>query len=419
MDYTPSSRQVYRSLFWAALFCAALACALFFIRNELVQFFLTRPYVNAVIVVLGIIGLLLSVSELMRLLVQAHHMDSVAEALEDRSPLSENPIEEVVQSMQGGLVANRCRAILRMIRQGTTAMADSVTLLSDADLDSEEGRGVFVRYLIGVMVFLGLIGTFWGVLITVSGVQKVLATMEPAQIDDPTLFVTQLKQSMGGLLGGLSTAFSTSLFGLGGSVIVGFVDVQTRRARAGVLADLDRLVVTGLLPAASPQPETVVPVTPAAPAVTPAPEPGPGELYMVASQEALSENLRTLTDVISDQAVTDEKVAASLVEIRGMLETLREEESLTRDGIQTANQLRHGMLERMDNLGRQIERLVSETRLSRNATDEMGKALLDRLKLEGEITNKTLSIGFSDLARRMGLRGRSEGGRDDTEKDAD
>jgi len=369
---------------------------------------MTRPYINGAIVTLAVIGLLLSILELLRLLGQSHRMDTIAGTLDSSSAASENTVYDSVKSVGGGFVANRCLRILQMMRQGTAAVSDSLTLLSDADVDSEEGRGVFVRYLIGVMVFLGLIGTFWGVLLTVRGVEQVLEALEPAGADDPTLFVTQLKQSMGGLLGGLSTAFSTSLFGVGSSVVVGFVDAQTRQARSGVLADLDRFVVTHLLPAGAeeaaamfPPARPTSPATALAQPVTLVPERAGGELYIVASQEALAENLRRLTDVISDQSATNEKVANSLVEIKGMLETLREEENLTREGIYTANQLRQGMLERMDNLGRQLEKMIKETRLHRDESDDTGKALLDRLKLEGEITNKTLSLGFSDLVRRL------------------
>ncbi len=67
--------------------------------------------------------------------------------------------------------------------------------------------------------------------------------------------------------------------------------------------------------------------------------------------------------------------------------------------MQSANLLRQGFLERLDNLNKNMERLIKEVRLSRDAADEMGKTILDRIKLEGEITNKTLSMGFSDLCR--------------------
>lgn len=359
---------------------------------------MTRPSVNAAIVALGLAGLILSFVEIVRLTGQARRIDALAEALEYGRAEARRTIRDEVEQEPSGLVADRCRRVLGLTASRTTNLSESMSLLSEADAESEEGRGVFVRYLLGVMVFLGLIGTFWGVLLTVSGVQQIFASLDPDQFDDPLAFVAQMRSSMGGLLGGLSTAFSTSLFGLGGSVILGFVDVHARWARSLVLADLDRFVVTTLLPAVSQ--ETVPLVSTPQVAVQPA-TPG-GELYMLASQEALGENLRRLTDVIAMQASTEEKVSESLVEIKGMLETLREEAGKAGEGVQMAHQMRQGLLERADNLGRHMERLVKEMRLQRDTSEEHGKALLDRLKLEGEITNKTLSIGFSDVIRSLG-----------------
>ena len=257
-----------------------------------------------------------------------------------------------------------------------------------------EVRGALVRYIIATMVFLGLIGTFWGLLITVSGVREVLDTLDPRQAQDAAAFATQLKSSIGGLLGGMSTAFSTSLFGLAGTVLLGFVDVQVRQARARFLAGLDTFVVSLLLPALLP---TRGPIEVEQQLLTTG-EPVGGRLYHLASQETLGENLRRLGEVISAQSATDEKITETLVELRGVLETLKEQQNETREAIQLGNQMRQGLLERVDHLGRQMERMIKETRLGREGVDGMGKALLDQIKLQGEMTNKTLSLGFSDLA---------------------
>lgn len=401
MKHPRSSPKVYRALLWVALFSVAVAGTAVWARADLVPFFLTRASINGAIVVLLLLGLAICLSHLFLFLIQARRLDWLAASFESRIDISRFTIEDAVESIGPGLIRDRCLRTLGLVGREATNVSESLTLLSDADVEWEESRGILVRYLLGVLVFLGLMGTFWGVLLTVSGVQQVLSGLQPERVNDAVKFVSQLQTSMGGLLGGLSTAFSTSLFGLGGSVILGFVDVQTRRARAGVLADLDRFVVSVLVPAASPPQDRVV----SAGAGHEAPEPVGGELYMVASQQALAENLRRLTDVIIAQTTTDEKVSESLVEIKGMLETLREEETTTRDGIHIANQMRQGLMERLDILGRHMERLVKETRLGRDSAEETSQALLDRMKLEGEITNKTLSIGFSDLMRKFEPRG--------------
>ncbi|HMK34175.1 MAG TPA: hypothetical protein VK463_03840, partial [Desulfomonilaceae bacterium] len=221
--------------------------------------------------------------------------------------------------------------------------------------------------------------------------------LEPSRVDDPVGFVTQLKSSMGGLLGGLSTAFSTSLFGLTGSVLLGFVDLQTRRARSELLSDLDRFVVSVLAPAASENLSSDPATRPPVMSIIRGSQ--DDHIYHHASQETLGENLRRLTEVIGQQSAMDERITDSIVEVKGMIEALREQDAQAREAAQSAHLTRQSLLERMDNLGRHMERLVKEVRLAREASDDMGRAVLDRMKLEGEITNKTLSLGFSDLIR--------------------
>ncbi|MBI4964811.1 MAG: hypothetical protein HY913_16165 [Desulfomonile tiedjei] len=396
MDYPPCAPRVYRALAFAVIFLGLVAVGCYWIRDDLVQFFMTRPSINAVIFGLGILGLCLSFVELMRLLVQARSMDSMVEALSPRSVASRQALEEVLNEASRGAVRDRSLRSIKLMSQDTGNASLGLSLLSDADAEAAESRGALARYILGVMVFLGLIGTFWGVLITVGGVQNVLQALDPSRVDDPVAFISQLKSSVGGMLGGLSTAFSTSLFGLAGSVILGFVEVQTRQARSSFLADLDRFVVTILMPAAR-QERGVVTVEPVSKRI----ESGDGELYLVASQQALGENLRRLTEVIALQGTTDEKITDSIVEIKGMIESLGEEELRSREAAVMANQMRQSLLEHIDTMGRQIELLVKETRLARESSERMAKTVLDRLKLEGEITNKTLSMGFGDLVRKL------------------
>jgi hypothetical protein len=398
--------RVIRSVLLVILFIAAIAVGLFYIRAELQSFFMTRPSINAIILSLGLLGIGISLFQMVRLLVQAGQLDWFAERIDSDHP---EPVSKLLESAAGGLVKGRFARVAGLASHGRLSM-EAVGMISDSDLTSEESRGAFVRYVLGVMIFLGLIGTFWGVLITVQGVQRVLETMEPAKMDDAIAFVTQLKTSMGGMLGGLSTAFSTSLFGLAGSVILGFVDLQTRKARALVLSDLDRFVLSALVPnlmaAAAPKQIQTGVVIPS--------EDKSGALYHLASQETLGENLRRLTDVIIRQSATDERITGSIMEIKALLESMAELEVRDGETAQAEAAMSHSLLERIDSVNRNMERLIKEVRITREASDDLSKTLLDRMKLEGEITNKTLSLGFSDLSRQLGAfktkRGGPEGG---------
>jgi hypothetical protein len=92
----------------------------------------------------------------------------------------------------------------------------------------EESRDLS-RYLVGLLIFLGLLGTFWGLLETVSAVSGVIASLS-GSTEVSTLF-NDLQAGLKAPLSGMGTAFGTSLFGLAGSLVVGFLDLQSGQAQ--------------------------------------------------------------------------------------------------------------------------------------------------------------------------------------------
>lgn len=91
-------------------------------------------------------------------------------------------------------------------------------------------RREFARYMIGLLVFLGLLGTFWGLLITVRSVSDVIGGLNVGGGDVATMF-DELKTGLAAPLGGMGTAFSSSLFGLAGSLVLGLLDLQAGHAQ--------------------------------------------------------------------------------------------------------------------------------------------------------------------------------------------
>jgi hypothetical protein len=381
MDKYSTSSLLTRHIFAVLGFLLLITIGLVILRGNLYSFFLARPSINALILLLGVSGLAISFWELYRLYNQAKLLDEYSELISSHQELQ----------IQGtGLVPNRI-ARLKLFSAKSPVNYEAVNTISDADMAAEDSRGAYVRYVLGVMIFLGLIGTFWGVLITVQGVQKVLDALDPSKVDDPIAFVTQLKSSMGGLLGGLSTAFSTSLFGLAGSVLLGFVDLQTQKARTLMLYELDRFVVSEFLPAYE------TPITPNR--MSGKSDISTEQLYHIASQETLAENLRKLSDVFQQQSQTNDKITDAIFEMKGILESFGEEQTRLNELNQSAVIMRQTLLDKTEFLNKNFDKLIKEVRLSRESADSHGKAFLDQLKLEGEITNKTLSIGFSDITR--------------------
>jgi len=94
------------------------------------------------------------------------------------------------------------------------------------------------RYLIGLLVFLGLLGTFYGLLETVQSVGGVIGSLSVGAGDVGRAF-GELKNNLAAPLGGMSTAFSASLFGLAGSLVLGFLDLQAGLAQNRFYHDLE------------------------------------------------------------------------------------------------------------------------------------------------------------------------------------
>ncbi len=105
------------------------------------------------------------------------------------------------------------------------------------------------RYLVGLLVFLGLLGTFWGLLQTISSVGGAIDAIDTSSTDNITLF-SDLKAGLAAPLKGMGTAFSSSLLGLSGSLVLGFLELQASHAHNRFYNELEEWLsgITELTP---------------------------------------------------------------------------------------------------------------------------------------------------------------------------
>ncbi len=111
------------------------------------------------------------------------------------------------------------------------------SLLDGISSRLEESRDLS-RYLIGLLIFLGLLGTFWGLLQTIGAVGDVIGNLSVASGDLGKVF-TSLKTGLKAPLAGMGTAFSSSLLGLAGSLVLGFLELQAGQAQNRFYNDLE------------------------------------------------------------------------------------------------------------------------------------------------------------------------------------
>jgi hypothetical protein len=101
----------------------------------------------------------------------------------------------------------------------------------------DEARDIS-RYLIGLLIFLGLLGTFWGLLETVTSVGATIRSLDVSTAESATIF-EELKAGLAAPLAGMGTSFSSSLFGLAGALVLGFLDLQASQAQNRFYNDLE------------------------------------------------------------------------------------------------------------------------------------------------------------------------------------
>jgi len=160
-------------------------------------------------------------------------------------------LENLAQESQGGLVfpggATEKRpprllapmATMLGERRGRISLSTmSMRSLLDGIQSRIEESHEISRYLIGLLVFLGLLGTFWGLLDTVNAVGATIADLS-GSATDPVAMFQQLQRGLERPLSGMGTAFSSSLFGLAGSLVLGFLELQAGQAHNRFLNELE------------------------------------------------------------------------------------------------------------------------------------------------------------------------------------
>lgn len=216
--YKLSSPRVF--LLRMSIFLALAGFVALILNQQIRQAFLANPGLNALIFAVLIIGVLLSFRQVVRLFpevrwVNDFRMSEPGLALRDQPRLL---------APMASLLGDR----LSEGRPIGAALMRSILDSIGTRLDEAREIG---RYLTGLLIFLGLLGTFWGLLETVGSISNVITSLGGGGSQDTAVLFEELKSGLAGPLAGMGTSFSASLFGLAGSLILGFLDLQAGQAQ--------------------------------------------------------------------------------------------------------------------------------------------------------------------------------------------
>jgi hypothetical protein len=265
--------------------------------------FLANPGLNALIIGVLLIGIALAFRQVVRLFPEVNWVNGFRLAdpglAVERPPVLLAPMAAILGDRIGRMAISQ--QMMRGILDSIAARLDEARDLS--------------RYMTGLLIFLGLLGTFWGLIETVGSVGKVIEGLKVG--GDAGAIFDSLKEGLAAPLSGMGISFSSSLFGLAGSLVLGFLDLQTSQAQNRFYTDLEDWLSTTVHDLGGT-------VEGAAPAVGAAPS---GELRV-----AIERLREAITDGGSNRASTT--AMANLAEaIQGLVQHMRTEQQMIRDWV--------------------------------------------------------------------------------------
>ena len=266
---------------------------IFFAYNieKLNIFFYTNATLNGVIILILFVGIILMFRQVAILYPEINWLERFVSGKKKnlsslKNPKLLKPVAQIMNSQTGELKLSQ------------TDMRSILDSIESRLIESRETS----RYFIGLLVFLGLLGTFWGLLETINSVGTTIESLDFSK-NTEKLFIA-LKEGLEKPLGGMGTAFSSSLFGLGGSLILGFLDLQSGQAQTRFYNEIEEKLAV----------------------FTKLSFPSDGKIksdfapaYIESLIENTTENLKKSSSEIEQQNINQEMIVKSLSEIKNFL----------------------------------------------------------------------------------------------------
>ena len=305
------------------VFLALAGFVALILGRQVYQAFFTNPGLNGLILGVLVIGVLLSLGQILKIAREVRWVNGlrdgeIARGGRTRHPVLLSPMEAMMQGRRG-----RPRLSLSAGR----------TILDSVAARLDEARDMS-RYLVGLLVFLGLLGTFWGLLTTIGSITTTIQSLDPAAGDAATV-LDSVKNGLSAPLSGMGTAFSSSLFGLSGSLVLGFLDLQVGRAQNRFYTELEDLL--------SFEAET------------------PSSLALIPNVPNGAEEFRVLADRINRLVLEQSNLPrtsaamASLAEsIQGLVQHMRGEQQMLRDFVEAQADEQREMRRALDRLNHSL-----------------------------------------------------------------
>ena len=274
------------------LFLVLISSLLYLYIEKLKNFYLTNQTLNSIIIFIITLGIIYILKQTLLLKNEYNWLIKTTSSkqpskLSVKSPNLLKYLDTFLKEHSGKFIFSQ------------SAMKSIMESLDGRLTESRE----ISRYLIGLTIFLGLLGTFWGLLETINSVGITVSSLNFSE-DTQRLFKV-LKQGLEEPLSGMGTAFSSSLFGLGGSLILGFLDLQSSQAQNRFYNEVEEKLSQHTKFTLMNMDEND--------------KKNLGPAYIESLIEVTTENLKKSTSVIDKQNDYQESISKSLYEVNSFL----------------------------------------------------------------------------------------------------
>lgn len=319
-----------------AVFLILAAFIAVILQKPIIAAFLYNPGLNGLIGGVLLIGAILAFRQVIRLFREVRWVNTLRRRYNDDDKPVKPPVLLAPMAALLGDAAGRAPISTATLR----AVLDSLGTRLD------DGRDI-LRYLTGLLVFLGLLGTFWGLIETVGSIGRVIASMRTG--GEAGALFDELKTGLASPLGGMGISFSSSLFGLAGSLVLGFLDLQAGQAQNRFANELEEWLARSAVDSThAPEPTVVAGIT--APTVLQPQIAGVADL-----KPTLDRLQTTLADLATSRSAT--QALANLAEgIQGLVHHMRNEQQMIRDWVDAQAEQQRDMKALLERLTREHER---------------------------------------------------------------
>jgi len=215
------------------VFLVAVLVLTVLLSGALTTAFSSNPLLNGLIFIVLLIGVGWNLLQVTRLAPEVNWLETFQQS---RSRLATLPPPKLLAPMASMLATRQAKN--RDGHDRISLSAPAMRSLLDSLASRLDESRELSRYMTGLLIFLGLLGTFWGLLLTVSAIADVIGSMSVGSGDLNALF-EQLKTGLGRPLKGMGTAFSSSMFGLAGALVLGFLDLTAGQAQNRFFNELE------------------------------------------------------------------------------------------------------------------------------------------------------------------------------------